>query len=214
MIDIKSLEVLKTMLSEGLVLDAPRVDTVVPVIRSGDQMLFRNPGKSWLSKEQRRRLKGRLDIGSSAGDVDDDDDDSDEENDLKVQRNAARRALLGQVAVEFGFDVMDEKQADFAYFLDWYEDYAVSVLRTAGIRYRGTYAVYASSEKTAGKYRTIWSFRGSQAIDRMTSAAEPPPAMGITDLGAITRRLRALADTRPGSGRSQSWYQPAWGFRP
>jgi len=210
MIDIKSLEVLKTMLSEGLVLDVPRVDAVVPVIRSGDQMLFRNPGKSWLSQDQKERLKGRLDAGSNA---DDDDDGDDEDDTAKRPRNVTRRALLGQVAVEFGFDVMDENQADLAYFLDWYEDYTVAALRAPGIRYRGTYAVYASSEKTAGKYRTVWSFRGPQAIDRMTSAAEPTPAMGITDLGAITKRLRALADTRPGSGRSQSWYQPAWGFR-
>jgi hypothetical protein len=210
MIDIRSLEVLKTLLTEGLALDTPRVEPVVPVIRSGDQMFLQTPGKNWLNPDQQDRLRRRFDIGTSADDgptaPGEEDDDS-----KPRPAYATRRVLIGQIIVEFGFDATDE--TDLQDFAGCYEDYLLLVLRTTGIRYRGTYAVYSSSENRAGKYRTVWSFRGPQALDKMTTASDPDPALGVGELGAITKRLRALADNRPGAGRSQNWYQPAWGFR-
>ena len=213
MIRIESIELLKDLLAEVGSLEAPRVDLVVPVIRSGDQMLFRNPGTNWLDEDERKRLSARMDIGTSA-DAEDDDEANDDGDDDKAQRPkyATRRVLLGEVIVEFGFDATDE--ADFQAFVAHYEDYILAIVRASGIRYRGTYGVLNSSDKSGGKYRTVWSFRGQKAIDRMTRAADPAPTLGLTELGAVTKRLRALANNDPSAGRSQHWYQPAWGYRP
>lgn len=198
----RTLDVLKGLLLEGVKLEAPTVDTVVPVIRSGDQMLIRPPGKNWLNDEEKKRLKKRQDPGDSADDGDDRD----------APGRDDRTVLLGDIVVEFGFDAADE--GDLQDFVGYFEEYLqmTEQAEVPGIRYRGTYAVYSSSEKTAGKYRTVWSFKGQQALDRMTEAGETS-VLGVSEFGAVVRRLRALADTRPGSGRSQNWYQPAWGFR-
>ena len=209
MIKIESLALLRDLLAGERTLDEPRVEPVVPVIRSGDQMLFQSPGKTWLTPDQRKKLKARLDAGTSA---DDDDDDAGGDDDTAPKsKYATRRVLIGEVVVEFGYDATNER--DLQDFVAYYEDYLLAALRTPGIRYRGTYGVLSSSDSESGKYRTVWSFKGQNAVDQMTRAADPSPDLGLSDLGAATRRLRALASNAPGAGRSQNWYQPAWGFR-
>jgi len=198
---------LKALLADASRLEPPTVNPVVPVIRSGDQMLFRQPGQDFLSVEQRERLWHRQDPGESADGA------------RPPKYSAEKTVILGDIVVEFGFDSIDERYLQS--FLDFFEDQLASKAIDVpnGIRYRGTYAVYSSSEKTSGKYRTMWSFKGKKALDRMTAETESIPeeddrgAMGVTEFGAFVRRLRGLADTRPGANRSQNWYQPAWGFR-
>jgi hypothetical protein len=207
MIRIESIELLRDLLAESGSLERPSIEPVVPVIRSGDQMLFQAPGQVWLDREEQKRLKGRLDIGSSADDGDGDDDD----DTAPRPKRATRRVLIGEIVVEFGYDATDDR--DLQDFVAFYEDHILAFLQAAGIRYRGTYGVLNSSDRGGGKYRTIWSFRGQNAVDRMTRAADPAPNLGVSELGAVTRRLRALASNEAGAGRSQNWYQPAWGFR-
>jgi len=187
-------------------LEMPTVDVVVPVIRSGDQMLIRQPGEDLLTQVQRRRLRNRQDPSDSS-------DDNDARDPVFEPQ---RTVLLGDIVVEFGFDPTGER--DLQDLLEDYEDRLArgDVPMPPGVRYRGTYAVYSSSEKSAGKYRTVWSFKGKAALQRMMAEGEADSrqgALGVTEFGAIVRRLRVLADTRPGAGRSQNWYQPAWGFR-
>jgi hypothetical protein len=64
-----------------------------------------------------------------------------------------------------------------------------------------------------GRYRTLWSFRGNQALDKMTALADPGQKLGVSEFGALVKRLRALANNDASAGRSQHWYQPAWGVK-
>lgn len=194
-----TLDILKGLLAEGRLLNEPAVDPVVPVIRSGDQILFRQPGRNWLSKDQNKRRLRRMDPASSA----DDDDDS---------PAGSRTVLLGEWVAEFGFDPTSEADLqDFAQYFEAFLQESENEVR--GVRYRGTYAVVSSSTTNTGRYRTLWSFRGDQALDKMTALADPGQRLGVSEFGALTKRLRALANNDASAGRSQHWYQPAWGAR-
>lgn len=194
-----TLDLLKDLLAEGRFLGEPTVEPVIPVVRTGDQIQFRQPGKNWLTQDQQKRRALRMDPASNA------DDEAD-------GGNGSRTVLLGDWVAEFGFDPTDED--DMQDFVHYFEAYLMeSEDEIRGVRYRGTYAVVSSSTTGTGRYRTIWSFRGNQALDKMTALAEPGQKLGVSEFGALTKRLRALANNDASAGRSQHWYQPAWGVK-
>ena len=171
------------------------------VIRSGDQLLFRAPLTTRLSREDQQQLLSRYD--PSSVNLDDGDDDEPVQGSWN---HAGKRSLLGPVVVEFGYDIVDD--AKFQRFLGAYEQ-AIADSAPSGVRYRGTYVVNLSTEKTAGDYRTIWSFRSVNALNRIGASLRP--GVGISQFGALIKRFRALVDDRPGAGKSQQIYQPGWG---
>lgn len=180
----------------------PKAEVSRLVIRSGDQLLFRAPLASDLSSEDRGELLQRFDPSS----VDPDDGDEGEPGQATYQ--TGKRSLLGPIVVEFGYDIVDHDR--FQRFLAFYEQ-ALADSAPNGVRYRGTYVVNLSTEKSAGQYRTLWSFRSVNALNRIGAALKP--GIGINQFGALMKRFRSLVDDRPGAGRSQQIYQPGWGTR-
>jgi hypothetical protein len=184
----------------------PKAALAEMVIRSGDQLFFRAPLHSRLSKAEKKRLLNRMD--PSTFDADEGDDEDVEPAD--PWKRASKRAALAPIVAEFGYDIIRDNNGPekFQTFLAVYES-KLAELAPKGVRYRGTYIVNSSTEKTAGDYRTIWSFRSVAALNRIGRALKA--SGGINDFGGLMQKFKSHVDDSPGAGRSQVIYQIAWG---
>lgn len=207
MITTETVERIRSRLREMGSMPAPQASVARMVIRSGDQLFFRAPLRTKLSSEDQEQLLFRFDPTS----VDRNEGDSDEPDTGTLNwGKASKRSLLGPIVVEFGYDIVKtgSGEAKFDRFLSYYEP-AMAEFAPNGVRYRGTYVVNLSTEKTAGDYRTIWSFRSVAALNRIGAALQS--TAGINPFGALMKRFRSHVDDSPGAGKSQQIYQPAWG---
>lgn len=170
-------ERLRELIRETGRLDRPSVGLLEPEIRSGDKFLLRDPfgGKA----------------ASTAG----------KKADERVKQNRA----VGAIVVEWGYDVPAAKLQGFMDFLNTHEVALLDAQNTlgvpAGVRYRGTYSVFSSSEKGAGQFRTIWSYKDFGDLDLMSDEYEAG-----TTFASLIRLLRSFADDSPGAARSQQIY--------
>lgn len=169
------LQYLKAALTRLDRLDPPALEALDPVIRSGDQFLLRDP------------LAGEA-AGSTPG----------ESAKLRLDKGA-----IGSLVVEWGYDVPQEKLVDFMTWLQVNEPALLDHNAAGGVnvRYRGTYAVFSSSEKGSGQFRTIWSYRVFSDLDELSNEF-----VRRTSFANLVAQLRSFFDTRPGASRSQQIY--------
>jgi hypothetical protein len=174
---------LKALVREVGHLERPAVGILEPEIRSGDKFLLRDP------------FSGKADA-TGAGN-------------RARERLRANRAI-GAIIVEWGYDVRNE---DISGFLEFLHDNEVTLLDPAylpsGVRYKGTYSVFSSTEKHTGHFRTIWAYRGFGDLDALSNEYET----GST-FASLVQRLRGYADNGPGAARSQQIYLLASSSRP
>ena len=111
--------------------------------------------------------------------------------------------FIGSVVVEWGFEVPRDRAAAFHTWLTENETSLASEC-PAGMQYRGTYGVFAQSERTLGSYRTVWSFASLAALDLLAKEA----AAG-SSFGNRVQALTAFRDESIGVSRSQQIYLPA-----
>jgi hypothetical protein len=110
--------------------------------------------------------------------------------------------LLGALVIEWGYDVPFHKHVEFKNWLIANEK-QLSEATPAGVSYRGTYAVSATSEKGSGLYRTIWAFQTLGALESFSDEMHS----GST----FARLVHDLCDYRDrdrGAANSQQMYQP------
>lgn len=125
------------------------------------------------------------------------------ENFLITNGGSLPALFIGAVVAEWGYEVARDQADAFHAWLQANEQ-AVAAECPAGVRYCGTYAVFAQSENALGAYRTVWAFDSLASMEAM--AAER--AAG----GSFGRRLAELTgfrDERIGAARSQQIYHPA-----
>lgn len=111
--------------------------------------------------------------------------------------------FIGAVVVEWGFEVPRDKAASFHTWLSENETSLASEC-PAGVQYRGTYGVFAQSERTLGSYRTVWSFASLAALELLAREV----AEG-SSFGNRVQALTAFRDESIGASRSQQIYHPA-----
>lgn len=167
----RTVSYLKKLIDEAGYLDAPRVDPLRPEIRSGDKFLLRDP------------FGGKA-AGTAGAKAD----------------NRITRGAIGSIVVEWGFDVAPANVGAFMTFLDTYEGILLDT-RPKGVRYRGTYSVFSSTEKATGQFRTVWAYREFGDLDALSDQYEDG-----TQFASLVRQLRSFADNSPGAGRSQQIY--------
>ncbi|MFN4090719.1 MAG: hypothetical protein ACK4QW_16975, partial [Alphaproteobacteria bacterium] len=96
-----------------------------------------------------------------------------------TQTSAAVKALLksktliGAITMVWGYDVPLERANDFATWLSRNEA-QLGATAPKGVNYRGTYAVFSTTEKRTGNYRTIWGYDSLNALQAMHTAAANP----------------------------------------
>ncbi len=112
--------------------------------------------------------------------------------------------FVAPVVIEWGFDVEDSKAKQFRRWLEDNEPTLAGCVPT-GVHYRGTYAVFASSNPSLGAYRAIWAF---DTLDALNSLHQQCSQTG-SQFGRLVEELISFRDQRIGAGRSQQIYQPA-----
>jgi hypothetical protein len=166
---------LRDLIREVGYLDRPSVGLLEPEIRSGDKFLLRDP------------FAGKADTAGAG---------------TKARERIKPNRAVGAIVVEWGYDVPSEKINDF---LDFLNDNELTLLDPAnwppGVRYRGTYSVFSTSEKNSGQFRTIWTYKEFGDLDLLSDQYEDG-----TTLASLTKKLRSFADDRPGAARSQQIY--------
>jgi hypothetical protein len=152
-------------------LDAPAVDLLRPEIRTGDKFLLRDP------------FAGRAEdrVGDKA-------------------KRAIQKEAVGAIVVEWGYDVPAATLGAFMAFLDTFEEKLLDA-RPKGVRYRGTYSVFSSTEKGAGHFRTIWSYRDFGDLDALSDEYE-----NATEFSSLVKQLKGFADNSSGAAHSQQIY--------
>lgn len=110
--------------------------------------------------------------------------------------------LLGALMIEWGYDVPYEKHEAFKGWLQKYEAKLAAAV-PAGVTYRGTYAVSASSEKHTGRYRTIWAFETLGALGSFSEAMHVNNAFA-----QLVVELSSYRDRERGANYSEQIYQP------
>lgn len=97
------------------------------------------------------------------------------------------RTLIGAVTMVWGYDVPREHGEKFA---AWLRDNEAALGDAApkGVHYRGTYAVFSTTEKRTGQYRTIWGYDSLNALQGMYAA--------MAEQGDFARLLGQLNDFR------------------
>jgi hypothetical protein len=124
------------------------------------------------------------------------------EDKAETQRLVDGSVLLGALVIEWGYDVPYEKHEAFKGWLQKYEaKLAASV--PAGVTYRGTYAVSASSEKHTGRYRTIWAFQTLGALESFSDEMHLNEAFA-----QLVVELSGYRDRERGAHYSEQIYQP------
>ena len=114
----------------------------------------------------------------------------------------ADSVLLGALVIEWGYDVPFNQHADFKAWLIENEAKIVKY-QPDEVRYRGTYAVSATSEKHSGLYRTIWSFATLHALETFSDAM-----LTGSEFARLVDELNAFRDRDRGADSSQAIYQP------
>lgn len=152
-------------------LDAPAVDLLRPEIRTGDKFLLRDP------------FSGQAE--DTAG--------------KKADKLLAKDAV-GAIVVEWGYDVPAATVGAFMAFLDNFEEKLLDA-RPKGVRYRGTYSVFSSTEKGAGHFRTIWSYKDFGDLDALSDEYE-----SATEFASLVKQLKSFADNSSGAAHSQQIY--------
>jgi hypothetical protein len=123
-----------------------------------------------------------------------------------IKRGLEKGWLLGAFVSEWGYDVRRELIPQFHRWLEVNEGSIVGT-QPEGVSYRGTYAVFSTSEKGSGSYRTVWtfsSFAGMQDFGYFLADETRPFARVVTELVRFIDRDRH-------AGTSQQIYQPAQG---
>jgi hypothetical protein len=119
-----------------------------------------------------------------------------------TEQLVANSVLLGALVIEWGYDVPFNKHEDFKGWLITNEASIVAE-QPAGVYYRGTYAVSATSEKHSGLYRTIWSFKTLAALDSFSDSMHTG-----SRFAELVDELSAFRDRDRGADSSQQIYQP------
>ena len=124
------------------------------------------------------------------------------EGEGEIEQFLQDSVLLGALEIEWGYDIPFNKHDDFKAWLIAYEARIVAS-QPKDVRYRGTYAVSATSEKHSGLYRTIWSFRTLQALETFSDAIHTG-----SEFAQLVDQLSAFRDRERGADNSQQFYQP------
>jgi hypothetical protein len=161
-------------------LEAPSVGLLRPEIRSGDKFLLRDPFAGKASTNG---------TGAQAGEW-------------------LEKEAVGAIVIEWGFDVAPANLVKFMEFLTANEG-AMLDARPRGVRYRGTYSVFSSTEKRMGQFRTVWSYRTFGDLNALSDEFEQP-----TPFATLVKQLRSFADESAEAGRSQQIYLLAASSRP
>lgn len=111
--------------------------------------------------------------------------------------------FVGAMIVEWGFEVPREQSDTFHKWLAENEKSLASEY-PAGVQYRGTYGVFAQSDRLLGSYRTIWAFDSLGAMELLAKEVAER-----SSFGARLRDLTGFRDESIGASRSQQIYQPA-----
>jgi hypothetical protein len=153
-------------------LDAPSVGLLRPEIRSGDKFLLRDP------------------FGGKAG-----DGKPKEKADKRLAKGA-----IGAIVVEWGYDVLAAEVPAFMAFLETSEEMLLDT-QPKGVRYKGTYSVFSSTEKSAGSFRTVWAYKTFGDLDTLSDEYEDKSMFAT-----LVKQLRGFDDHSPGAARSQQIY--------
>jgi len=109
--------------------------------------------------------------------------------------------LVGNVVIEWGYDIPRSRLDEFQNLLATLEPRIADNL-PAGLAYSGSFAVFSSSEKGSGRYRTIWTI---SQVERLGALGEAEQEASWPDSAQFIRELRDLWD--PQGGWSESMYQ-------
>ena len=120
----------------------------------------------------------------------------------EIQQFLLDSDLLGALVIEWGYDIPFNKHEEFKKWLVVNEAKIVQY-QPDGIRYRGTYAVSATSEKHSGLYRTIWSFRTLHELETFSDEIHTG-----SNFAQLVDQLSAFRDRERGADNSQQFYQP------
>jgi hypothetical protein len=182
MTESDELKWLKGVLAEGGRLNEPSVKPIEPEIRSGGTFLFQDPLHPTEPEDKRTAARQSRD----------------------------ECGALGTCIIEWGYDVGRTNARAFRQWLKDNEHTIIKTLRDAGLaddaKYLGTYAVFSTTEKHTGNYRTIWSFNSFEGVQRFNALMENEDSM-LAQL--IAELYDAFRDHSPGAGQSQQIYQPA-----
>lgn len=125
------------------------------------------------------------------------------ENFLIATSGSLPPLFIGAVVMEWGFEVPREQADAFHTWLQANEQ-ALAAECPAGVRYCGTYGVFAQSDNALGAYRTVWAFDSLAALETLSAEV----AHGASFAKRIAE-LTAFRDERIGAARSQQIYHPA-----
>lgn len=155
--------------------DAPAVERLDLEIRSGDKVLLRDP------------------LGAAAGAPDA----------MKNALAALGLGAVGAIVVEWGYDVRRSRIEEFQKWLIANEPALLGYNAggDANVRYRGTFAVFSSTEKATGQFRTIWTYKRFSDLDKMSKEFEDN-----TPFAKLVKDLRDFFDHRSQAGSSQQIY--------
>jgi hypothetical protein len=162
---------LKQLVRERGRLDAPSVGILRPEIRTGDKLLLRDPFAGEAAATAGTKAKRRLD-----------------------------KEAIGAIVVEWGYDVLPANVPAFLKFLNDFEEQLLDA-RPKGVRYKGTYSVFSSTEKQTGQFRTLWAYKGFGDLDALSDEYETG-----SQFSGWVKQLRSYADNSPGAARSQQIY--------
>ena len=163
---------LKALIYQAGHLEDPAVGLLRPEIRSGDKFLLRDP------------FSGKAGAGKAR---------------TKAE-NRLKKGAIGAIVVEWGYAVPAADVPAFMAFLESSEEMLLDT-QPQGIRYKGTYSVFSSTEKSAGQFRTVWAYKTFGDLDTLSDEYEDQSVFA-----ALVRQLRGFADDGPGAARSQQIY--------
>ena len=125
-----------------------------------------------------------------------------DENEAEIEQFLQDSVLLGALVIEWGYDVPFNKHEEFKKWLIVNEA-KIAAAQPDYVRYRGTYAVSATSEKHSGLYRTIWSFKTLHDLETFSDAMHSK-----SPFACLVDELCAFRDRERGADNSQQIYQP------
>ena len=177
--DITLNQLVHLMKSEGT-LAAPSVEQIEPVVRTGLCFMFRDPMKQGVPPAQQKILQDGISSGW----------------------------LIGTFVVEWGYDVPKDRAMAFPQWLLANEK-KIYAAQPEGVHYKGTYAVFSTSDKGMGEYRTVWAYDSFEAMQ--VFAAELSNQR--SKFGGLVREMIDFRDADRAAGRSQQIYLAAAGAK-
>jgi len=130
----------------------------------------------------------------------------------RIGEGVAQGRYLGAIAVEWGYEISEHRST--SEFERWLIDFEEELedCAPAGVYYRGTYAVIASTTREEGRYATMWGYDDQAAMNRFAAAMESAGSR----FGQLVRDLQGFAARNADDrfdARSQRIYQVAIGTR-